>query len=111
MPTDEEIVAEMKKFFVKMTSEKFARHFKTWNKTMQYHFTDIDEYWYIKVIDGQPQDPVKGKVEKPEISYQMSTTDYFALMRDEVKGLKLYNQGKLKIKAAMPDIIKLQKLG
>jgi len=32
-------------------------------------------------------------------------------MRDEVKGLKLYNQGKLKIKAAMPDIIKLQKLG
>lgn len=111
MSLDEEIIAEMNKLREKITSEKFARHFKNWNKTMQYHFTDTDEYWYIKLVNGQPEEPVKGKVEKPEIGYQMTTTDYFALMRDEVKGLKLYNQGKLKIKAAMPDIIKLQKLG
>ncbi|MHA1124353.1 MAG: SCP2 sterol-binding domain-containing protein [Candidatus Heimdallarchaeota archaeon] len=110
MPNDEEIIAEMNKLREKMTSEKLAHHFKNWNKTMQYHFTDTDEYWYIKLVNGQPEEPVKGKVEKPEISYKMSTTDYFALMRNEVKGLKLYNSGRLKIKAAMPDILKLQKL-
>ncbi|NHJ03271.1 MAG: hypothetical protein EAX90_00445 [Candidatus Heimdallarchaeota archaeon] len=110
MATDEEILVEMKKLLEQLTSEKFAKHFKTWNKTMQYHFTDTNDYWYIKLVNGQPENPVKGKVEKPEISYQMTTTDYLALMRGEVKGLKLYNQGKLKIKATMPDILKLQKL-
>jgi len=110
MATDEEILVEMKKLLEQLTSKKFAKHFKTWNKTMQYHFTDTDDYWYIKLVNGQPENPVKGKVEKPEISYQMTTTDYLALMRGEVKGLKLYNQGKLKIKATMPDILKLQKL-
>ena len=110
MATDDEIIAEMNKLLDQLKSEKFARHFKTWNKTMQYHFTDTDDYWYIKLVNGQPENPVKGKVEKPEISYQMTTTDYLALMRGEIKGLKLYNQGKLKIKATMPDILKLQKL-
>ncbi len=34
MVTDEEIVSEMNILREKMTSEKFAKHFKTWNKTM-----------------------------------------------------------------------------
>jgi len=110
MTTDEEIIEEMNKVRAKMTSEKLARHFKNWNKTMQYYFTDTKEYWYIKLVNGQPEGPIKGKIEKPDISYEMSTDDYMALMHDEVKGLKLYNAGRLKIKASMPDILKLQKL-
>ena len=110
MVTDEEIIAEMNNLRVKMTSEKLARHFKNWNKIMQYHFTDTDQFWHMKIVNGQPEEAVKGKVDNPEISYKISTDDYMALMRGEVKGLKLYNQGKLKIKASMPDILKLQKL-
>lgn len=30
------------------------RHFKKWNKTMQYHFPDLAEDWYITVTAGQP---------------------------------------------------------
>jgi len=110
MVTDEEIIAEMNKVREKMTSDKLSRHFKNWNKTMQYFFTDTEEYWYIKLVNGQPEEPVKGQVEKPEISYKIATNDWLDLMHGEVKGLKLYNQGKIKIKAAMPDILKLQKL-
>ncbi len=110
MVTDEEIRAELNNFRSKITNEKLTRHFKKWNKTMQYHFTDIEEYWYIKLVNGFPEEPVKGQVEKPEISYKIATDDWLDLMHGKVKGLKLYNQGKIKIKASMPDIIKLQKL-
>ena len=110
MVSDEEIIAEMNKVREKMTSDKLARHFKNWNKTMQYFFTDTEEYWYIKLVNGQPEEPVKGQVEKPQISYKIATNDWLDLMHGKVKGLKLYNQGKIKIKASMPDILKLQKL-
>ncbi len=110
MVTDEEIISEMNKVRAKLVDEKLARHFKTWNKTMQYFFTDTEEFWHIKLVNGQPEEPVKDKVENPEISYEMSTADFFSLMHGEISGLKLYNQKRLKIKAKMPDIIKLQKL-
>ena len=108
--SDDEIISEISKIREKMTDEKVARNFKSWNKTMQYYFPDVDAYFHVKLTNGVPGEIIKGKAEKPEISYEMNTEDFFALNRGEVSGLKLYNQKKIKIKASMPDIIKLQKL-
>ena len=110
MVTDEEIIKEISVIKGKITDPKMARHFKTWNKTMQYYFPDVDKYFHLKLVNGQPGEIIKGQAEKPEISYEMTTTDFFALNKGEISGLKLYNQKRLKIKAAMPDILKLQKL-
>lgn len=110
MTIREEILAEMEKFRTKLQDENYAKHVKGWNKTMQYHFNDINQHFYIKLVNGIPEQVVEGQIEKPEISYQMTADDYLALMRGEIKGLKLYNSGRLKIKASMPDILKLQKL-
>ncbi|NHJ49502.1 MAG: SCP2 sterol-binding domain-containing protein [Asgard group archaeon] len=110
MPSDEEIINEINKIKIKLADEKLAKHFKSWNKTMQYYFPDVDAHFYLKLENGVPGEVVKGKVEKPEISYEITTEDFFALNRGEISGLKLYNQKRLKIKASMPDIIKLQKL-
>ncbi|NPE09375.1 MAG: hypothetical protein GNW80_13900 [Asgard group archaeon] len=110
MVTDEEIIKEINVLKKRITDEKLARHFKNWNKIMQYYFPDVDAYFHIKLVNGVPGDVIKGKVEKPEISYKMTTEDFFALNRGEISGLKLYNQKRLKIKASMPDILKLQKL-
>jgi hypothetical protein len=110
MVTDAEIIEQINVLKERITSEKLAKHFKTWNKTMQYYFPDINAYFHIILEKGVPGEVIKGKVEKPEISYEMTTEDFFALNRGEVSGLKLYNQKRLKIKASMPDILKLQKL-
>ncbi len=108
--SDEEIIKEINVLRDKLTDENLAKHFKTWNKTMQYYFSDIDSYWHLRLTNGQPSDPIKGKYDNPEISYEITTSDFFALNRGEVSGLKLFNQKRLKVKAAMPDILKLQKL-
>ncbi|MFW9921730.1 MAG: SCP2 sterol-binding domain-containing protein [Candidatus Thorarchaeota archaeon] len=110
MAAKEEIIEELQKFMTKLQNEEYSRHVRGWNKTMQYYFTDTNEYYSIKLVNGVPQGLSQGQVEKPEISYQMNSDDYLALSRGEIKGLKLYNSGRLKIKASMPDIIKLQKL-
>ena len=110
MTTREDVEIELKKVYAKLRSDEFTKHFKGWNKTMQYHFTDDNTFWHIRLIDGKPEEPKEGQVEKPEIGYSMSSTDFLSLMRGEVSGMKLYTSGKLKVKASMGDLMKLQKL-
>ena len=94
----------------KYSDPRVARHFKGWNKTLQYHFTDIDEYYVIELVDGVPQPLEKKKLDNPTIKYTMSVETFLALNKGEVSGFKLYQQKKLKINATMPEMMKLQKL-
>ncbi len=98
--------AQRKKF----THKDVARFFKGWNKTMQYCFTDLDEYYVIELVDGIPKPIVQEKLENPDIMYTMSTETFLALNKGEISGFKAYQQGKLIVKATMPEIMKLQKL-
>jgi putative sterol carrier protein len=49
-------------------------------------------------------------VEKPEVLYEMSSDTFAAIARRETTGMKAYMQGKIKVKASMTDLMKLQKL-
>jgi len=94
----------------KYSDKRVARHFKGWNKTLQYYFTDIDEYFVIELICGEPQPVEKKKLENSDIMYSMDTDTFLKLNRGEISGFKAYQQKKLKIKAAMAEIMKLKKL-
>jgi putative sterol carrier protein len=98
-------------FRLKFYDPRVVKDYKNWSgKVMQYHFTDTDEYFHIRFQDGQPQPAVKGRVEKADVSYEMSSAIFQAMSRKEISGLKAYAQGKVKVKASMPDLLKLQKL-
>jgi hypothetical protein len=94
----------------KYTHEKVASSFKNWNKTIQYHFTDREEYYSFKLVNGQPGPIVEEQIEEPDIEYTMSTETLISLINKEISGFKLYQQKKIKVKASMPELIKLQKL-
>jgi putative sterol carrier protein len=102
-----EILDEQKK---KYTHEKVASSFKKWNKTIQYHFTDREEYYSFELVNGQPGSIIEGKIENPDIEYTMSTETFMSLVKKEITGFKLYQQKKIKVKASMPELLKLQKL-
>jgi putative sterol carrier protein len=97
---------QMQRFY----EEKALKAFQGWTKTMQYYFTDIEEFWYIRVVNGKPGEPAEGKVEKPEVLYEMSTDTFAAIARREITGMKAYMQGKVRVKASIGDLMKLQKL-
>jgi len=101
----------LESFRGKFCDPRVAKDYKSWSgKVMQYHFTDTDQYYYIRFQEGQAQPAVKGKPEKADIFYEMTTEVFRALTRKEISGLKAYAMGKVKVKAAMPDLLKLQKL-
>jgi putative sterol carrier protein len=110
MANMEEVLETLEKQKDKYTHESVAKFFKDWNKKLQYHFTDIDEYYVIELVKGIPQPIVKEKLKNPDIMYSMSTDTFLKLNRGEISGFKAYQRKELKIKATMPEIMKLQKL-
>ena len=110
MVSKEELLKLLDEQKNKYTHEKVASSFKKWNKTIQYHFTDREEYYSFELVDGQPRQIVEGKLENPDIEYAMSTETFLSLINKEISGFKLYQQKKIKVKASMPELIKLQKL-
>ena len=84
--------------------------FKKWNKTMLYHFTDFDEYWYFIIKDGMPGPLKQGALDDPEIHYTLTGSVFVGLMRKEIDGFKAFRKKLVQVKAPVMDLIKLQKL-
>jgi putative sterol carrier protein len=110
MPNREELGRLFELMRSRFYEEKAVKTFEGWTRTMQYYFTDTGEFWYIRVANGKPGEPVEGRAEKPEVLYEMSTGTFAAIARREITGMKAFTQGKVKVKASMGDLMKLRNL-
>ena len=106
----DELLNAVKGQAAKFTDPRISKAFQKWNKTMQYFFTDINEYYKIVLADGEPVEVSQGKADTPDINYEMTTETFYAIVKKEMSGMKAYNQKKVKIKGPMSDLMKLQKL-
>jgi putative sterol carrier protein len=101
----------LESFRRKFLDARVVKDYQSWSgRVMQYHFTDTGRYYHIRFKDGAPQPAQEGKPERADVTYEMSSATFLALTRKEISGLKAYAQGKVKVRAAMPDLLKLQKL-
>ncbi|MBN1628137.1 MAG: SCP2 sterol-binding domain-containing protein [Thermoleophilia bacterium] len=103
----ERVIEEQRRRFL---DPRVASSFRGWNKTMQYSFTDTGEHFYFRFVDGAPEQVLRGKAEGAEIMYEMDTSTFFAITRRELSGLKAYQQKRVKLRASLPDMLKLQKI-
>jgi len=89
-----------------------AHNFRGWNKEMQYHISDFDEYFLIRMVDGSAQapEPLSAALERPEVSYQMDSETLRAMTSGEITGAEAFRRRRLKLKASFADIMKLQSL-
>ena len=106
----EQLLQVLEEQRLRFSDPRVAKEFSRWNKTMQYHFTDLDEYYVIRFVEGRAEPPLCRQVEKPDIQYEMDSDTFLAITRKEITGLKAYQQKRIKLKAAMPDMLKLQKI-
>ena len=79
-----------------------------WHRKVLYHFSDTDEYWYMQVIDGHPQKLVQEKIDDPDVRITISTETFIGLMNGTINGMRAFTSGKVKVKASMSDMRKLQ---
>lgn len=103
------LVAEREKLGLEQVKHNFAG----WNKTMQYYFPDLDEYYVLELVDGQAMAPEKvdGPVSGPEISYEMDSWVLKAMATGEISGEQAYLKRLLKMKSSFSDMMTLQALG
>jgi hypothetical protein len=110
MATRQEVLDILKTQGERFRHEKVVSSFKGWSRVMQYHFPDLDLSLALPVTDGVAGDVVEGRVDGAQISYEMSSDTFLAIARRELGGMKAFTQKLVKIKASMPDLMKLQKL-
>jgi hypothetical protein len=91
---------------------RVVHNFQGWNKAMQYYFSDFDEYFLIRIVDGAAQapEPLSAPLDRPEVSYQMDSETLRAMTRGEISGQEAFRRRRLKLKASFSDIMKLQSL-
>jgi NAD-dependent dihydropyrimidine dehydrogenase PreA subunit len=105
-----EVLETLNNFRQKFEAEENIKTFKDWTKTLQYYFTDLDEYWYFELKEGVPSELKEGRVDKPDIYYEWSGTVYMGVFRGEVDFIKAMNKGIIKVEAPIKDLIKMGKI-
>jgi ferredoxin/DNA-binding MarR family transcriptional regulator len=106
----EEVMRTLEETREKLTRPELQKVFKKWNKTMQYHFTDLDEDWYFTITDGEPGPLTRGSIDKPDIEYILSGAVFVGLMKGTLDGFKAFRKKLVEVNAPVRDLIKLQKL-
>lgn len=83
---------------------------KDFTKTLQFKFTDTNESWLIRAVDGKQATLTQEAVEKPDILVTIATDILTGIMDKKINGTTAYMQRKIQVKGAMEDLMKLQKL-
>lgn len=83
---------------------------KGFTKTLQFRFTDTNESWLIRAVDGKEATLAQEAVEKPDILVTVATDILAGVMDKKINGTTAYMQRKIQVKGAMEDLMKLQKL-
>ena len=83
---------------------------KGFTKTLQFKFTDTNEIWLIRAVDGKEATLAQEAVEKPDILVTVATDILAGVMDKKINGTTAYMQRKIQVKGAMEDLMKLQKL-
>ena len=108
MATREEVLQGFEITLSRMREQ--SRHFRGWNKSMQYHFEDLGEAWYITIHGGEPGEPREGVSDGAEIVYRMDSDTFVGIVGGSISGIDAWKKGKVKLQASALDMIKLQKL-
>lgn len=110
MVDKESLIAAIEEQRAKFGHESVKKSFAGWNKTMQYYFPDRDEFYQVDFVNGETKPCAEGKAETADISYEMDTDTFIAIAQKKLTGMKAYQQKKVKLKASLPDMLKLQKI-
>jgi putative sterol carrier protein len=83
---------------------------KGFTKTLLFKFTDSDQDWLVRFVDGREGSYARETTDQPDITVITSSEILAGVMDKKINGMTAYMQRKIQTKGAMEDLIKLQKL-
>ncbi len=83
---------------------------KGFTRVILFRFTDSNEDWLIKTVDGREAALVKETSPNPDILVTTTAEVLTGVMDRRINGLAAYMQKKIQVRGSMDDLMKLQKL-
>jgi|PlaIllAssembly_1097288.scaffolds.fasta_scaffold204395_1 putative sterol carrier protein len=83
---------------------------KGFSRSIQFRFTDTNEAWLMKTFDGRQATFTQSVIAKPDVLITTTTDILAGILDKKMNGAAAYMQRKLRVKGAMEDLLKLQKL-
>jgi putative sterol carrier protein len=83
---------------------------KGFTKNLLFKFTDTNQDWLIRTVDGSEATLEQESFDKPDVTV-ITTTDILAgIMDKKINAMTAYMQRKIQAKGPMEDLMKMQKL-
>ena len=105
---DEELLEGIKKMTSKLDDPAYQERFKGFNKTLQFNFTDTNNY-ALKFSEKKCE-IIPGDVENPDMIITTTSDVIIDIMDGELSPTKAFMGGKIKAKGPMTAMLKLQML-
>jgi putative sterol carrier protein len=89
---------------------KMQTSLKGFTRTMLFRFTDTNEDWVIRTVDGEKATLVKDSHINPDLTVTTTAEVLTGVMDRKINALVAYMQRKIQVQGSMEDLMKLQKL-
>ena len=110
MATKEEVLEGLKKVKSRLDDPSIKEKFKDFTKKMQFSITDLNTNFVMDVVNGEAKSLKEESVEKPDIIVTIKSDVFLGILAKKMNPVTSYMTGKIKVKGAMGDLIKLQKI-
>ena len=110
MATKEEVMSGLEKVKARLDDPATKEKFKDFTKKMQFSFTDLNTNYVMDVVNGEAKSLKEETVEKPDILVTIKSDLFLGILDKKINPVTSYMTGKIKVKGAMGDLLKLQKI-
>ncbi len=100
----------LKRIADRFADPKLQGSMKGFTKNLLFKFTDTQEDWLVRTVDGSQATVTKETTDQPDVTI-ITTTDVLAgVMDKKINGMTAYMQRRIQTKGPMEDLMKLQRL-
>jgi len=110
MATKEEVLDGLNKIKSKLDDPSLKEKFKDFKKQIQFTFPDINTNYVLEIVNGDAKSLKEKIIEKPDILVTIKSNIFLGIIDKKLNPVTSYMTGKIKVKGAMCDLLKLQKI-
>lgn len=110
MPTKEQVFESLDEIRRKLEDPGLKEKFKGFKREIQFKFPDLNAEYVLSIGEDATATLKEGLVEKPNVTVEMDSATFLGIRSKTISATQAYMTGKLKVKGAMPDLLKLQRL-
>ena len=110
MASREEVMKGLERVKARFDDPAIKEKFKDFTKKMQFSFTDLNTSFVMDIENGEVRSLEEKNIEKPDILVTTTSDIFLGILDKKVNPMTSYMTGKIKVKGAMGDLLKLQKI-